>query len=173
MQDRQAETLADETIARRRARAPVRRFRHALAERGQLLLCLLLEGDARARVNRRTRDLEQLLVQRGQSCDGLPSRLTANAVRRRAGGVELLSQAIDHRVGFGADRPGRTRRGQPQRRPLEVQRQRGRAETRRAPRVRRPAAWPAPTARRHSSKTSRTSASQKSIRTGRRRGPLR
>ena len=79
--------------------------------------------------------------------------------------------AVEQIVEPGAEGARRLRRSQTPQHALHVRRQRRPAtDASRRRRLPRPSATPV--ARRHSSNVSRTSASQKSIRTGRRRGPL-
>ena len=100
---------------------PVRGFGHAVAEARQLLAPLR----ARSRPARPASIAARASCSRSSSSavkprDGRASRLAADTVRRRAGGVELLRQPIDHRRPLPRQRAGRSSCRQPQRRALEM-----------------------------------------------------
>jgi len=184
--DWKAETLADEAIDGRFPSTRKRLRRHGRAEPGELGVRLAGQRLARRLVERRPRLLHELGVERRQPIDECLARVTAQA--RDAARAASSSRATRSITSSNASPSTPVARACVRRR---IARSRcagsdrgGRASS--APAVPSPdvdvgaeLARPAtslevkPSARRQSSKTSSTSASQKSIFTGRRRPPLR
>ena len=173
---RKSEPLPDQPVDGRGAHAFVGVGRHALAKRRQLVAGLALQLRDGGRAERPPRFGDELGVERRQTFE-----------QRLTGGVRGCPALRPGRRPVRA-RPGRSGRRMPRRgrrslsrRSAAARRAAGaRAAIRRArglppgQRTPSPSGKPRgkPRARRHSSNTSRTSASQKSMRTGRRRGPF-
>ena len=168
---RQSAALADEPIDRRLARPPERLGRHAAAKGRQIRIGFARHRRSAPRfVQRRPRLLQQFAVERREAFDQRVARLASKAAGLRSRRVQLCRNTIDQRVERATQRAACARRGI--RRSTTRSRCAGSDGRRDQLGIRDWSATTTPTAVRQASKASSTSASQKSIFTGRRRGPL-